>query len=298
MNPRDPRHYSGKGWSSCANAPGTSPPRTSKKQNQTNHERSLSYALSRRGASGLTNAGLASVNGRQTIRLTGGPQGHVDVASKGPPLLVDIVLTARHVRLTFDDWDRPLRITAPKRRTDGARLLARRPTVRTLAPPNGTLLPTPVVRGARRFHAVGVDVEFDYPADFVPLRIQSTRRAGRLHGADIGVGLGSDLAIIVTQFSPLPVPVTAQNASVLAPSFEREIDALAGHNVPARLKLLSGHPLFDFGAFATGARTLKVYNVFFDDAYAELQCQYSAQEQARGLAACHEMIATLRVAHS
>lgn len=46
---------------------------------------------------------------------------------------------------------------------------------------------------------------------------------------------------------------------------------------------------------AYGVRTLRAYNVFFGDTYAELQCQYMTAERTAGISACNEMLRTLTV---
>jgi hypothetical protein len=256
---------------------------------------------------GSTSAGVRNVRkgsvvqdgGQPAMRLVETDVGHFDVALKGPPFPVDLVLPGQGLRLRFDRWNRSIRITAPSHWTTAAAIRARRPAVRSISPPNGGLLPSTIVGGQRRFRAAGVNVEFDYPASFIPLKISSSRRAGNGGGADIAVGIGNDALLIVTQFSRLPIPVNTQNMTVLAPSFDRAIDAIAGHHVTERTSILAGHPLLSFGDFALsgpyGTRTLRAYNVFFGDTYDELQCQFTAQGRALGISACGEMLRTLQI---
>ena len=64
--------------------------------------------------------------------------------------------------------------------------------------------------------------------------------------------------------------------------------------ITARIGSIQGHPLLDFTPFPNLGRTLKIYNVFAGDSEIELQCQYTAEERSAGVAACHQMLATLR----
>ncbi|HEY5260947.1 MAG TPA: hypothetical protein VIJ33_02445 [Solirubrobacteraceae bacterium] len=259
----------------------------------------LFSALSRSSAGMFHRVGIVRDDGQRAARVGDSDGGHLDVAMSGAPLPLDLVEPIEHAQLRFYRWNRPLSIVAPAHWTSVATIRARRPPVHSVAVHGSVLLPSGVHDGVRRFHAVGVGVEFDYPADFEPLKLASTRRAGNNHGNDVAVGLGNDLLLVVTQFSRLAVPVNTRNAAVLAPAFEHAIDALAGHSVAERTTSIRGHPLLSFAGFtlsdAYGVRTLRAYNVFFGDTYAELQCQYMTAEQTAGISACNEMLRTLTV---
>lgn len=234
-----------------------------------------------------------TVRGVRAIRLVD-RFGHVDVAVSGPPYLLDMAAGTQHGWMDFEAWNAPGTLTAPKHWITQRALLAA-PRVRTIHPPNGTLLPSAAVNGIKRFRAVGMSVQFDYPASFVPQTLHSTRRAGSLHGVDVAIGDGRGAGIIVTQFSPLPVPMTLQNVPVLAPKFRNAVRALARHPVGMAIGQLDGHPLLAFSPFRDGQATLKIYNVFNGDAMTELQCDYTAQGQAVAMSACREMLRTLAV---
>lgn len=260
--------------------------------------RRLLTDLAKASTGTLTKVGVVHVYGQRAVRLAQPGAGYIDVALRGEPLPVDVVYRARLESLRFEQWNQPIRLRPPTHWISLAEARAR-PPVHTIVPREGTVLSSVVRDGELRFRAAGVHVEFDYPADFVPLRLDSTRRAGSNRGEDIAVGLGSDLALIVTQFSRIRVPVTTQNVGVLAPAFDRAMSAIAGHSVGVRAGSIDGHVLLSFDAFtladAYGTRTLKAFNIFFGDRYAELQCQFTAPERTLGLNACRKMIATLRV---
>jgi hypothetical protein len=259
----------------------------------------LFAALSHSSPGMFHRVGIVRDDGQRAARIGDGHGGYLDVAMSGAPLPLDLVAPVEHSQLRFYRWNRPLSIVPPAHWTSVATIHARRPRVHSVAVHSSVLLPSGVHDGLRRFHAVGVGVEFDYPADFEPLKLASTRRAGNNHGDDVAVGLGNDLLLVVTQFSRLALPVNTQNAAVLAPAFEHAIDALAGHSVAERTTSIGGHPLLSFAGFtlsdAYGVRTLRAYNVFFGDTYAELQCQYMTAERTAGISACNEMLRTLTV---
>lgn len=239
----------------------------------------------------------ASKAGSGAVRVSD-RSAHIDVALTKPhyPLATGGIVDGISFEAHFTDWNAPIRISPPAHWTSLAALQARRTRVHVIAPTNGTVVPTPAGNGMQRFHAVGVRVEFDYPGDFDPLQIISSHRVGSLHGTDFAVGLGSNLALLVTHFTSLPIPVTTENVAVLAPEFERSIDAIAGQRVAVRVGSRAGHALLDFAAFRNGSRLDKIYNLFSGDDMDEVQCLYSVELRAQGQQMCHEMRATLRLA--
>jgi len=256
--------------------------------------------LSVLGTSGLGKAGVVHVDGQRAVRLAQAGMGHVDVALNGSHLPIDIDVTAQGLHVSFDRWNEPVRIAAPAHWTTVAAINRRRAAVHSVAPRNVTLLPSSIQNGSRRFRALGVAAEFDYPASLLPVTVVSTQRAGSNPGAVVvAVGVGNEPILIVTQYVRLPVPVNVENVSALVPSFKRAVDALAGHRVAEHTSTLDGDPLFSFGVFAlttaNGAQTTKIYNVFFGDSDDELQCQFTPSERTLGLAACNEMIHTLKI---
>jgi hypothetical protein len=238
-------------------------------------------------------AGLVTVNGREALRLVDDEHGHIDVAATGRPFPLDLVVASEHAQLAFTSWNAPALVMPPAHWTTSAAL---RPRVRTVNPSLGTLLPSFVLHGRRRFRAAGIAVQFDYPASFVPLEVIHARRAGRLRGgADVAVGTPSGAAVVVTPFSGLPIPVTPQDASILTPQFQQAVSALAGRTIPVRTGEIDGHVLLAFSPYRSGGWTVRIFNVFVGDEMIEVRCQYTAAERPVGESACAEMRRTLTV---
>lgn len=245
--------------------------------------------------SGLTNAGVVHVDGKRAVRVTQGSQGHLDVALGGAPLFIDMSGTGVEGSLRFDRWNEPLHVTVPRRWISLAAVRRRETAVHKTTVRNGTLRPSSVRDGKRLFRASGVGVEFEYPADFVPVKLNSGRDAGSRQTTETAVGIPGDVVLGANQYRGLTTPVDRQNATAILPELERLVDNLAKQRVGERTTTIDGHPLFSFAGFTYGTLTLRVFNFFFADNEVELQCQYAPAYREVGSQACAEMIRTLRV---
>jgi hypothetical protein len=165
---------------------------------------------------------------------------------------------------------------------------------------NLTVAPSTATHGAKTFSAQGILIHFKYPASFRMLRLAPVRRVSgnTTQATQATIGVGRYDVISVTRFPKRPIPVTTLNIARLRPAFDQPISAVFGRQMTSTVTSVGGLPALSYpptrvAGLPVGA-TSRVTLVFVADDEYELNCQYTAKGRAAIVAACIQMLDTLR----
>ncbi len=163
-----------------------------------------------------------------------------------------------------------------------------------------TSLSTPT--GNRTFSSSGIALHFTYPAAFsygrinsVSRKIESDRNVTRV-ALRIGSS-GYDL-LIVTRYADIKPPVSSGNIHAQKAEYDRAMSRIFSRTAVSVVGTIGGLPALRYPDAPTpgvpvSATTRAAFVFLARDEY-ELQCQWTAAEQAAVVNACSQMLRTLR----